>query len=114
MSLYQPERGDFCFLDFAPTTGMEQAGRRPALVLSPQQYNIATSLAFVCPVTNQAKGSVFEVAVPPGARISGVVLANQLRAVDWLARNADFASKAPRELLDEALAIIEAILNPDQ
>lgn len=68
----RPERGDFCYLDFTPHSGSEKAGRRPALILSPRDYNIATGLALACPVTNQPKGSPFEVAIPPGARITGV------------------------------------------
>ena len=107
---YQPDVGDFVSLDFSPTAGTEQAGRRPGLILSPLNYNIATSLAFVCPVTNQAKGSPFEVSIPKGARVTGVVLANQLRSVDWLARNASLIGKAPRELVFEVSARIEAIL----
>ena len=107
---YQPERGDFVILDFTPHAGSEQAGRRPALVLSPLDYNVATSLMFACPVTNQVKGGAFEVAIPRGARVTGVVLANQLRAVDWIARGAEFHSAAPEDLVLEVLARIEAVL----
>lgn len=107
---YQPDCGHFVVLDFSPTAGTEQAGRRPALILSPLQYNIATSLAFACPVTNQMKGSPFEVPIPKGARVTGAILANQLRAVDWLARNVEFLSVAPKETVIEVLARIEAVL----
>lgn len=107
---YQPQVGDFVNLEFSPTAGTEQAGHRPGLILSRQEYNIATSLAFVCPVTNQVKGGPFEVVIPKGARVSGVVLSNQLRAIDWVARNVQFVSKAPNELVLEVLARIEAIL----
>ena len=107
---YQPERGDFAHVDFTPHAGTEQGGRRPALILSPKDFNIATGLAFACPVTNQGKGGVFELAIPRGARITGYVLANQLRTIDWIARNADFASQAPTALVDDVLAIIEAII----
>lgn len=110
MAAYQPDRGDFVYLDFTPQAGSEQAGRRPALVLSPRRYNVATGLAVVCPVTRQAKGGGFEVAVPPAAKLSGVVLADHLRSVDWIARAAEYHSKAPPELTDEVLARIEAIL----
>ena len=108
--VYQPERGDFVHLNFSPQTGTEQAGRRPALVLSSFDFNVATGLAFACPITNQAKGSAFEVQVPRGAQISGVILAHQVRTVDWLARSADFHSKAPEATVLEVLARIEAIL----
>ena len=95
---YQPERGDFIYLDFTPQAGTEQAGRRPALVLSPQSFNIAI------------KGSGFEVAVTRGSGLSGVVLSDHLRSVDWIERKASFHSKAPAELLIEVLARLEAIL----
>ena len=108
--VYQPERGDFVFLDFTPQAGTEQAGNRPALVLSPSAFNVATGLAVVCPITNQAKGGSFDVPVPRGARITGVILAHQFRTVDWLVRNAAFHSKAPEATVLEVLARIEAIL----
>ena len=108
--VYQPDRGDFVFLDFTPQAGTEQAGNRPALVLSPFDFNVATGLAVVCPITNQAKGGSFDVPVPRGARITGVILSHQFRTVDWLARNATFHSKAPESTILEVLARIEAIL----
>ena len=110
MEAYQPDRGHFVFLDFSPQAGTEQAGRRPALVLSPLAYNVATGLAFLCPVTNRIKGGAFEVPIPPGAKVTGVVLSDHLRSVDWIARNADFHSQAPTDLVLEVLARIEAIL----
>ncbi len=110
MAAYQPERGDFIYLDFSPQAGSEQAGRRPALVLSPLAYNVATGLVFVCPVTNQIKGGAFEVQIAPGEKVTGAVLSDHLRSVDWLARNADFHAAAPKDLVLEVLARIEAIL----
>ena len=107
---YQPERGDFVYLNFTPQAGTEQAGRRPALVLSPRDFNIATGLAVVCPMTNTQTGSWFEVPLPRGTRLTGVVLSHQFRAVDWLAREAEFHSKANDELLSDVLGRIEAIL----
>jgi mRNA interferase MazF len=107
---YQPECGHFVWLNFTPHAGHEQAQRRPALVLSPMGFNIATGLAFVCPVTNQGKASPFEVVVPKGARITGYVLSDQMRSLDWVAREAAFHSHAPNELVLEVLARIEAIL----
>ena len=108
--VYQPERGDFVYLDFSPQTGTEQAGRRPALVLSPFDFNVATGLMIACPITNQVKGSSFEVPVPRGAHVTGAILSSQLRSVDWIARNAEFHSKAPEQTMLEVLARIEAIL----
>lgn len=87
---YVPDRGDVVWLDFTPNAGHEQAGRRPALVLSPAAYNAKTSLMLCCPVTNQAKGYPFEVPVVPGggSTVTGVVLADQVRCLDWRQRNA--------------------------
>lgn len=107
---YQPDRGHFVFLNFAPHAGSEQGGRLTALILSPLAYNIATGRAFACPVTDQVKGSPFEVRVPPGGRLTGVILADQARNLDWLARNAEFVSVADRGTLLEVLARLEAIL----
>lgn len=110
---YQPERGDFIYLDFTPHAGTEQAGRRPALVLSPMNYNIATGHCFVVPITSVEKPSSFDVPVPKGAKISGFILANQLRDLDWLARNASFHSKCDTDTMCEVLGRIEAILSID-
>lgn len=110
---YQPDRGDFVWLDFTPQSGTEQAGHRPALVLSPRDFNIATGLAAVCPITSTETGSKFEVAVPRGAKLKGVVLSHQFRTVDWISRNAAFHSKANDELMWEVLGRIEAILSVD-
>jgi mRNA interferase MazF len=110
-AFYQPDTGDFVYLDFNPQAGTEQAGRRPALILSPQDFNIATGLAFACPMTNQLKGGSFEVQVRKGAGLTGAVLCDQMRSVDWIARKAAFHSQAPRELVTEVLARIEAVLS---
>lgn len=107
---YQPDRGDFVYLDFTPQAGTEQAGRRPALVLSPRDFNIATGLAVVCPITNTRTGSGFEVPVPRGTKLTGVVLSHQFRTVDWIARSAELHSKANEDLLWEVLGRIQAIL----
>lgn len=110
---YQPERGDFIWLDFTPQAGTEQAGRRPAIVLSPRDFNIATGLVAVCPITNTITGSKFEVPLPRGTRLTGVILAYQFRTVDWIARGATFHSKANQELMWEVLGRVEAILGVD-
>jgi mRNA interferase MazF len=108
---YQPDRSDFIFADFDPQAGTEQAGRRPALVLSHRDFNIATGLAVVCPLTNTQTASRFEVPVPRETRLTGVVLSHQFRTIDWIARNATFHSKANEELMGEVLGRIEAILS---
>ena len=107
---YQPEEGDFAYLDFTPHSGTQQAGRRPALVLSPRTFNIATGLMFACPVTRQAKGSSFEVPIPRGASVTGVVLSDQLRSLDWIARHTEYRGIAPDTVVDEVIARIEAVL----
>jgi len=111
---YQPDRGDFVWLDFTPQAGTEQAGRRPALILSPRDFNIATGLAMACPLTNTITGSKFEVAVPRGTRLQGVILSYQMRTVDWIARNAQFHSKANEDLMWEVLGRVSAILGLEQ
>ncbi len=99
---YVPDRGDVVWLDFTPQAGHEQAGRRPALVLSPASYNSKSGLMLCCPVTNQVKGYPFEVAVAPSAgKLTGVALADQVRCLDWRSRNATkLASVSTRCALD--------------
>lgn len=112
-TVYQPDRGDFVFLNFTPRAGTEQGSRRPALILSPLAYNVATGRAFACPLTNQLKGSPFEVTIATGSGLTGVILADQLRNLDWLARTAEFHSHADRGTVLEVLARLEAILFAD-
>ena len=107
---YVPDRGDLIWLSFDPQAGREQAGRRPALVLSPAAYNSRTGLALVCPVTSQVQGYPFEVTLPSGLPISGVVLADHIRNVDWRARRADPDGAAPATIVDEVLARLAPIL----
>ena len=109
--MYQPARGDLIWLDFTPHSGTEQAGRRPALVLSAKDFNIATGLAYVCPITNQGKGSSFEVPLPRGAGITGFVLTDHMRSLDWISRNADFRGVVTEDTMCEVLGRIEAILS---
>lgn len=111
---YQPDRGDFVWLDFTPHAGTEQGGRRPALVLSARDYNIATGHCFVVPVTTvDGKLTSFDVPMPRGAKLTGVIISNQVRDLDWTARNADFHSKCDEETLLSVLGRIEAILAID-
>lgn len=107
---YVPERGDAVWLDFNPQTGHEQAGRRPAVVISPQDYNRKVGLALFCPITNQAKGYPFEAAIPKGAKVSGVVLSDQLKSLDWRARNIVFIGKLPTSLIEEVLKKLKILL----
>jgi mRNA interferase MazF len=110
-SPYQPDRGDFIWLDFSPNAGTEQAGRRPALVISPRDFNIATGLVAVCSITNTKTGSKFEVEIPRGVKLTGVVQTYQFRTLDWIARNATYHSKANDDLMWEVVGRIEAILS---
>ncbi len=108
---YQPARGDLIWLDFTPQSGTEQAGRRPALVLSAREFNIATGLAYVCPITSKGMGSSFEVPLPRGAGVTGFVLSDHMRSLDWIARQATFIATVAEETLREVLGRIEAILS---
>ena len=107
---YVPERGDLVWLTFEPHAGREQAGRRPALVLSPALYNRRASLALVCPITSQIKRYPFEVPLPDGFAISGVVLADHLKSADWAARHAQFVAKAPAGVMAEVTAKLRPLL----
>ena len=107
---YVPERGDLLWLTFDPQAGHEQAGRRPALVLSPAAYNRRANLALVCPITTQAKGYPFEVALPTGSPLSGVVLADHLKSADWTPRRAAFVAKVSAEVLAEVTAKLRPLL----
>jgi len=105
-----PDTGDFAWLTFDPQAGREQAGRRPALVLSPAIYNGKSGLALVCPITSQVKGYPFEVAVPAGHGATGVILADHVKSVDWKARRAERAGRCPDETVDEVRARLAPLL----
>ena len=98
-----PERGHIIWLAFDPQAGHEQAGRRPALVMSPRSYNARVGLLLACPITSHVKGFPFEVALPLGLPVSGVVLSDQIRSLDWRARKAVLICPAPSVVLDETL-----------
>lgn len=104
VSRQAPGRGDIVWLDFDPQTGREQAKTRPALVLSPRRYNRLTELALVCPITSQAKGYAFDVPLPAGLKTQGVVQADQVRSLDWLARRARRIESAPAAIVEMVTA----------
>lgn len=104
-----PDRYDVVWLDFDPQAGREQAGRRPAFVLSPSSYNKVTGLFIVCPMTSQIKGYPFEVLVPEGYPVGGAVLADHVKSLSWRARNAAFICSCPA-VADEVLGKIGALL----
>lgn len=105
-----PERGDAVWIDMSPQAGREQAGRRPAVVLSPRSYNAKVGLAIVCPVTSRVKGYGFEIAIPDGLPLSGVALADQVRSLDWRVRPADFIARLPVESVEAILAKVRVLL----
>lgn len=107
---YVPGKGDAVWLDFNPQTGHEQAGRRPAVVISPRSYNQKVGLALFCPITNQAKGYPFEAAIPKGEKVSGVILSDQLKSLDWRARNVAFITKLPDLVIEEVLKKLKILL----
>ena len=109
-----PERGDVVWLDYdADPAGHEQGGRRPALTLSSVAYNRTVGLALFCPLTHQVKGYPFEVAVPSGSAATGVILADQVKSLDWRERQADFLCKLEAETVNEAVGKTLALLDPD-
>jgi len=107
---YVPDAGDLVWLTFDPQAGHEQRGRRPALILSPRIYNAKARLAIACPVTSHVKGYPFEVPLPPGGRIAGVVLADHVKNVDWQARRVAFEAKAPEEIVTDVRERLRVLL----
>jgi mRNA interferase MazF len=107
---YVPGRGDAVWITLSPQAGHEQAGRRPALVLSPSAYNGKVGLAILCPITSQVKGYPFEVAIPSGSKLAGVVLADQVKNLDWRVRKAEFICKLPRKTTNEVLEKLGTLL----
>jgi mRNA interferase MazF len=107
---YVPDRGDAVWITLDPQAGHEQAGRRPALVLSPAAYNGRVSLALLCPITGQVKGYPFEVALPDGLAVAGVVLADQVKNLDWRARKAVRIGSVPEPVVAQVLRRLNALL----
>ncbi len=105
-----PGRGDVVWIDFSPQVGHEQAGRRPALVVSPAPYNGKVGLAVLCPITSHAKGYPYEVALPAGLGVQGVVLSDQVKSLDWQAHHAERTCAAPPAVTAEVLAKLATLL----
>jgi len=105
-----PDRGDVVWIDFDPQAGHEQGGRRPALIVSPRSYNRKVGLALLCPITSQSKGYPFETPLPKGLKVTGVVLADQVKSVDWHARRAEFCCKAPTATVLDVIGKAQALL----
>lgn len=105
---YIPAKGDLMMVTFDPQSGHEQKGRRPALVISNDPFNQRTGLAIVCPITNTKRNIPFHVALPPESTVTGFVMVEQVKAIDFRARQARFLEKAPEAVLNEALSLLDA------
>ncbi len=107
---YVPRRGDIVIITFNHQIGHEQAGRRPALVLSPEGYNRKVGLAILCPITSRIKGYPFEVAIPSGFPVSGVILADQVKSLGWVRRKAEWVCSLPAKAVSEVLEKLGLLL----
>jgi mRNA interferase MazF len=107
---YVPDRGDVIWISFNPQAGHEQAGRRPAVVLSPATYNGKVGLMILCPITNQIKGYPFEVMIPAGQKVTGAILSDQAKSLDWKARKAELIGKLPEGIINEVLKKLNTLL----
>jgi mRNA interferase MazF len=107
---YIPECGDVVWISFSPQKGHEQSGQRPAFVLTPKSYNNKTNLALLCPITSKVKGYPFEVLLPLNAKTEGVILADQIKSLDWRERQASFVEHLPPDILIEVQQKIKTLL----
>jgi mRNA interferase MazF len=107
---YIPKRGDVIRLTLTPQVGHEQAGRRPVLVLSPEGYNKKVGLALLCPLTNQSKGYPFEVLVPPDLPVTGAILADQVKSLDWRVRRVEWICTLPSKVITEVLGKLKVLI----
>jgi len=110
MARYIPKQGDFVAVSFVPQSGHEQKGRRPALVISKTEFNRHTRMAMLCPVTNTFRDFPFHVAVPTGSKLTGYIMVEQVKSIDYASRKAKFIEKAPRAVVDQVLGILDACL----
>jgi mRNA interferase MazF len=107
---YVPQCGDVVWITLNPQAGREEAGRRPAVVVSPKSYNGRVGLAIFCPITSQIKGYPFEVVVPAGLPVTGAILSDQVKSLDWRARNAELICTLPSETISEVLQKLATLL----
>ena len=110
MPEFVPENGDFVVLSFSPKSGHEQMGRRAALVISRTMFNRHTGLAMVCPITSTLRNISFHVAIPEGQPVSGYIMVEQIKSVDYISRYVKRVSKAPKSVLNEVLSILDACI----
>ena len=108
---YVPERGDVVWINFNPQAGHEQAGRRPAVILSPKAYNQKVGLAILCPITSQIKGYPFEVKMPSKGKITGVILSDLAKSLDWRIREVTFISSLPAGVMNEVLTKLGRLID---
>ncbi len=111
---FVPERGDAIWITLNPQAGHEQAGRRPAVVLSPSAYNEKVGLAILCPITSRIKGYPFEVILPEGLPINGAVLSDQVKNLDWQARTAELICQLPGKTVEEILQKLGSLLSLEE
>lgn len=112
--MYIPEQGDIVMLEFDPQAGHEQKGKRPALVVSNNTYNQFTKLAMVCPITNTKKGFPLHIELDERTVTSGVIMCEQVKALDIVARKVLFYEKAPKDIMSEVTDIIVSFVESDQ
>jgi mRNA interferase MazF len=110
MDMYVPNRCDVFYLNLHPQAGKEMSKLRPVVVLSPEEYNQKTSLAVICPITNQQKGYPFEIEIPKGYPVQGVILADHIKSLDWRTSGGDFICTLPSEVIDDVVAKICALI----
>lgn len=111
MVMEAPEKGDLVYLNFNPQSGHEQAGHRPAIILSPKSFNAVTHLAVVCPITRQIKGYPFEVKLPEGLKVEGAILTDHIKSVDWKSRNMKVVGKAPPSIVEVCIKRIHTFIS---
>lgn len=110
MARYTPRKGDFIAVTLDPQSGHEQRGRRPALVLSNDLFNAHTGLCMVCPITNTRRDYPFHVTIPDGLKVTGYVMVEQIKSIDFRAREVTRIGRAPAAVLDEALSLLDACI----
>ena len=108
---YVPARGDVVWIHLDPQAGHEQAGHRPALVVSRRAFNRKTGLIIICPVTSRQKRNAFEIALPLGLAVRGVVMTHHVKSLDWQARDAQFMARVPAQFVDQVLMSVVEILS---
>jgi mRNA interferase MazF len=110
---YTPKRGDAVWLNLDPQSGREQSGRRPALILSPLEYNQKVGLAIICPITNRAKGYAFEVEIPEGLKVKGIVLSDHVKSADWRTRDIEFICRLPDSTVEDVIEKLAILLKTE-